>query len=62
MFLRGLHVGLDLRDAGGRRHLRLDGFAAEVLEAVAGGLPAARRSGSSGLRSELTRGGEREED
>ena len=35
LFLRGLHAGLDLRDAGGRRYLRLDGFAAEVLEAVA---------------------------
>ena len=62
LFLRGLQGGLDLRDAGGRRHLRLDGFAAEVLEAVAGSWPGTRRSGSSGLRSELTRGGEREED
>ena len=61
MFLRGLHVGLDLRDAGGR-HLQLDRFATENLEAVAGSWPGTRRSGSSGLRSELTRGGEREED
>ena len=57
LFLRGLQGGLDLRDAGGRRHLRLDGIAAEALEAVGGGLPAARRFGNSSLRSAITRGG-----
>jgi len=55
-FLHGLHVGLDLRDAGGR-HLQLDRFATESLEAVAGSWPGTRRSGNSSLRREGGREG-----